>query len=116
MQSYCLFHQESVATHRCRSCSKPLCDLCIQTYPEGVYCSTECHDKAAEASVRLAKIAEDEKALAEWKQRQLAYKLIAYCVIGLGLFFGWDHLPAAITDNVEKLWDAIKAFLKKTFP
>ena len=63
MQSHCLFHQERVATHRCVSCSKPLCDSCIQSYPDGVYCSTDCHDKAAEASVRLAKITEDEKAL-----------------------------------------------------
>ncbi len=116
MQSHCLFHQERVATHRCVSCSKPLCDSCVQSYPDGSYCSTDCHDKAAEASVRLAKIAQDEKELAAWKQRQMAYKIIAYCVIGMVLFFGWDYLPKAFTDNVEKLWDVFKGFLKTDFP
>lgn len=116
MQSHCLFHQERVATHRCVSCSKPLCEQCVQSYPDGVYCSTECHDRAAEASVRLAKISEDEKALAAWKQRQMAYKIIAYTVVGLALFFGWDHLPTVITSNVEKMWAAIKGFWKAIFP
>lgn len=112
MQSHCLFHQERVATHRCVSCSKPLCDSCIQSYPDGTYCSSDCHDKAAEASVRLDKIKEDEKALAAWKQRQLAFKIITYCVIGLVLFFGWDHLPTVITHNVEKYWGMLKATFK----
>lgn len=116
MQSHCLNHQERVATHRCRSCSKPLCEQCVQTYPEGVYCSTDCYDKAAEASVRLAKLQSDEAALAEWRQRQRAYKLIAYMVVGFALFFGWDYLPAVVTDNVEKLWQAIKDLLGAASP
>jgi hypothetical protein len=116
MQSHCLNHQERVATHRCVSCSRPLCQDCVQSYPDGVYCSTECHDKSVEASGRLAKIAADEKALAEWKQRRAAYKIIAYVVVGFALFFGWDHLPHVLTDNVEKLWGIFKGFLKKAFP
>lgn len=116
MQSHCLQHQDRVATHRCVSCSRPLCESCVQSYPEGVFCSAECHDRAAEASVRLGKIQQDEKALAEWKQRQMAYKLITYTVVGFLIFFGWDHFPSVITDNVEKLWKAIKDFLKAAFP
>lgn len=116
MQSHCLNHQERVATHRCRSCSKPLCQECVQTYPEGVYCTSDCYDKAAEASVRLAKLHQDEAALAEWKQRQMAYKMIAYTVLGFALFFGWDYLPTVITSNVERLWASIKDLLKAAFP
>ncbi len=88
----------------------------MQSYPEGVYCSAECHDRAAEASVRLAKIQEDEKALAEWKQRQMAYKIITYVVVGFVIFFSWDHLPTALTDHVEEFWKAMKGFMKTVFP
>lgn len=108
MQSHCLNHQDKVATHRCVSCLKPLCESCIQTFPEGIFCGQQCHDSAGAAAERAAAIAKSDRELAEWQQRQLAFKIITTVVIGFGLFFGWDHLPSVITSNAEKLWSAIK--------
>jgi polyferredoxin len=116
MQSHCLNHQDTVATARCACCSKPLCDLCVQVYAEGKFCGVQCQQNAVASALRAAEMAQSDKELAEWKQRQLAYKLIGYTVVGFGLFFGWEYLPDVITSNVEKLWQAIKAFLKSIFP
>ena len=116
MQSHCLNHQEKVATHRCVSCLKPLCETCAQSYAAGIFCSAQCHDNAEQTSVRAAEIAKRDAELREWLQRQTAIKIITTVVIGFALFFGWDHLPAVFTDNVEKLWNIFKAFFKKAFP
>lgn len=111
MQSHCLKHQERIATHRCKACSKPLCEDCIQTYPDGIYCGEACHNSAAEATERLAQIRKDEKALSEREQMAFLIKLIVFVVVTAGLFFGWDSLPTAFTGKVEGLWHSIiKAF------
>ena len=116
MQSHCLNHQERVATNRCACCSKPLCDQCVQPYAEGKFCSDLCHENVLASAVRAGEMAKSDKELAEWKQRQLAYKLIGYSVVGMVLFFGWDHFPEVFTSNVEKLWKVFKDFLKSIFP
>lgn len=108
MQSHCLNHQEKVATKRCISCLKPLCENCVQAYTEGVFCGDDCRTKSLATAERAATIAASDRQLAEWQQRQTAYKIITTVVVGFGLFFGWEHLPAVLTDNVEKLWAAIK--------
>ena len=108
MQSHCLNHQDKVATKRCISCLKPLCENCVQAYSDGAFCSDDCHSKAQATADRAATIARSDRELAEWQQRQTAYKIIGTVVVGFALFFGWEHLPPVVTDNVEKLWAAIK--------
>lgn len=115
MQSHCLKHQERPAVSRCQSCSIPLCGDCTQSYAEGIFCSSQCHDNAEESKKRGAVLAKSEADLKEWQQRQWAIKTITCVVIGFALFFGWDHLPTVLTDNVEKLWHVTKAFVGKVF-
>lgn len=116
MESHCLNHQGIVATHRCVSCLKPLCSNCIQQFAEGVFCSTECHEQAESAAERAVQIAQSDADLKAWKQKQFAIKMVVTLVIGGGLYFGWDVLPSALTDNLEKFWDLIVSFVKKGFP
>ncbi len=116
MKSHCLNHQDREATHRCVSCLKPLCESCIQSYAAGIFCGDECHEKSAATQERAAEIARSDRELKEWQQRQSAFKIITFVVVGFLLFFGWDHLPSVMTDNVEKLWDSMKALVKKGFP
>ena len=41
-QSYCSFHPSREAQLRCNSCSRWLCDRCVQVLGEEVYCSRTC--------------------------------------------------------------------------
>lgn len=104
MASHCLNHPGILATKRCVSCLKPLCDSCTQLYPEGIFCGERCHQLAEAAAEKAAILAADEKILKERQQRTLAYKMIAWVTTISAVFFGWDYLPTVITDNVEQFW------------
>jgi hypothetical protein len=107
MESHCLKHQDRTATKRCVSCLKPLCDECCQAYADGIYCGDTCHEAAKEAQERAALIAQSDKELAEWKQKQLAIKLIVTAVLVMVVIAGWDHLPPAFTDTIQDWWDGL---------
>ena len=113
MNSHCLNHPGREAGHRCISCLKPLCDQCIQTYPEGILCGEDCHINAKMAAERQKDIDKSEAELAEWRQKKAATKIVTYIVLAAALFFGWDHLPAVLTDNAEMIWEKITSFGKK---
>ena len=113
MESHCLRHQGRVATKRCVSCLKPLCDECTQAYTGGIYCSDTCHEQASATEQRAAKIAQSDKELKEWQQKMMAIKLVVALVTVCVLYFGWDYFPAVVTDNVEKLLDMIKGLFSK---
>ncbi len=107
MESHCLKHQGRPATKRCVSCLKPLCDECSQAYADGIYCGETCHVAAQEASQRAAVIAQSDKELAEWRQKQLAIKLIVMACLVFVFIMGWDYIPASVTDVVEGWWDGL---------
>lgn len=109
MQSHCLKHQERVATARCAACSIPLCDLCTQTYQDGVYCSDKCHESVIEGKARAERMAQEEEELRKWRQTRAAYKMIFYVALICGVVFGWDYLPDAFTGFVEQAWGKIKS-------
>lgn len=111
MDSHCLRHQDRVATKRCVSCLKPLCEQCTQAYTDGIYCGEDCYQKAAETRDRAAKIAQSDKELKEYQQKMMAIRMVVALVTVCVLFFGWEFFPAVVTDNVEKLWDAMTGFL-----
>jgi recombinational DNA repair protein (RecF pathway) len=109
MSSHCLNHPGILATKRCVSCLKPLCDSCTQLYAEGVFCGEPCHESAVAAAEKGAVIAAEEKALRERQQRALAYKMIAWVSVIAILFFGWDYFPEAVTDKIELYWGKFKS-------
>jgi hypothetical protein len=107
MQSHCLKHQDRQATARCRACSIPLCDECVQSYEDGGYCSERCHLSFQEGKIRGARLQAQEEAVRRRRQTRLAIKTIIYVVLAFGLFFGWEHLPEGLTGAVEEIWDQI---------
>lgn len=113
MQSHCLNHQGIVATKRCFSCSKPLCDQCTQLYPAGVFCSEQCNQATLQAGERAAQMAQSDKELKEWQQWQMARKLVVSLVVVTVLYFGWDYFPSAVTDKIEEFWGMFKALFAK---
>lgn len=112
MESHCLKHQERVATKRCVSCLKPLCDECTQLYTGGIYCSDSCHQSALETQERAAQIAQSDRELKEWRQRRAAYRMIAMVALAVGIFLAWDHLPATLTGPIENIWDTVMGVVK----
>lgn len=107
MESHCLKHQGRVATKRCVSCLKPLCEECSQLYPGGTYCGERCFEAAQEAEERAAKIAVSDAELKEWKQKQMAIKMVLALVTVCILFFGWEYFPDAFTSKVDAAWEAL---------
>ncbi len=116
MESHCLNHQGRLATTRCVSCLKPLCNDCIQPYEEGTFCGEECHEAALAAAERAVVMAQAEAELKAWRQKQFAIKMVTLLVVGGGLYFGWDMLPKVLTENLEKLWQMIVDLIKAGFP
>lgn len=116
MESHCLKHQGRVATKRCVSCLKPLCDECTQAYTDGIYCGDTCHEAAKATEARAAQIAQSDAELKEWQQKQMAIKMVVSLVVVCVLFFGWEHFPSAVTDPVEKIWASIKGLVGSLSP
>ncbi len=97
MPSECLNHPGRVASHRCVSCLKPLCQDCTQSYAEGIFCSNQCHENAKLTEERAAILAKSDEDLKAWQKRQNLIKVAVWAVI-IGLIYGlWDKLPTVIT-------------------
>lgn len=88
----------------------------MQSYSEGIFCSAQCRDNAAETAQRAAVIAKADRELADWQQRRMAIKGITLIGTGMALYFGWDMLPPALTDQLEALWKALRGFVKAGLP
>ena len=108
MQSHCLRHQERPATNRCASCLKPLCGECCQSYAEGIFCGEACHQSILDGQVRASKMAQMEKEMKEWRQKQFAIKVSSFCVLVGIAYFGWDYFPESVTGFIENTWASIK--------
>ncbi|MGE0492542.1 MAG: hypothetical protein AB7S38_25230 [Vulcanimicrobiota bacterium] len=106
-ESYCLKHQERLATARCAACLKPLCDECTLPSEEGNFCGVECHQKRLAANVRVEKMAEEEKEMAAWRFQRKLISTAVWLAIFLGVAVGWPYLPEALTGPIENFWHQV---------
>ena len=58
-------------------------------------------------------MAQMEKEMKDWRQKQLAIKMIFFTVLIGGAYFGWDYLPEQLTDIIESLWSSMKGLFAK---
>lgn len=71
----CSIHPSNPATHRCRSCGIPTCDICTFSFPGNLHLCPNCLNKPQEISPR-------RKKNIIW-----SYAMAIVCTIGLGLIF-----------------------------
>ncbi|MBI3929063.1 MAG: hypothetical protein HY319_26200 [Armatimonadetes bacterium] len=102
MRSYCLNHQERIATTRCAACLKPLCSDCVYSTGDGGYCSSACHENAQASAQRIAELKAKEAGQKGPNFVAALVKLTVWAVIIAGLITAWPYFPASIRLPVEQ--------------
>jgi B-box zinc finger protein len=119
-ESYCINHQDKIATTRCKTCSKPVCDDCVVRTDLGMYCSDNCAEQADRFSDKL-EMSEEMRAAAKPKLaairrvkflKKIAVYLVVIILILFGLYFGlhitsFSELIAFIQDKFSYLMEKI---------
>lgn len=104
----CLTHQERPATHRCRTCARPLCGQCALEFEEGTYCSPECRDRARAAEARIADHRARDRAAHAREAQSRALRWLLLGLLALGLLMAWPYLPDSLIEPLRRLAQAFR--------
>ena len=112
MTSYCLRHQERVATSRCSACLKPLCEDCTQVTDQGQFCSTECYDKRVASNARVEVLRREHEAGAGMRLFRTLLGYLWPILILCFLVWLWPRLPADFRAPIEGVFKPAKVTKK----
>jgi hypothetical protein len=104
--STCVNHPTKTATHKCKRCSKPICQQCLHKTELGIFCSQECHDAVKEFQSKLIDARPAKKSGIDFGKAFKRLIILGALVGGLyGYFFMryGDRTPQQIWARVQ-LW------------
>ena len=100
----CANHPIKMATARCKTCNKPLCNECRRVTDTGIYCSEDCESKAVHFAAKVGSTPVVTHRTAFFTRRTAkAFVILVIVAAGTAWYFNTYH-------GIEDLDDA-KALL-----
>ncbi len=118
--SVCLNHPQVPAMVRCATCSKPICQECVQLHDKVSYCSQLCYENALRTGVMVEDVKRRKKA-AELKRflRLVISLLFLVAILAAGYWLyrrhqgqvdgSWKNLQQTIEEKAAATADGIKS-------